>query len=206
MEDRTQAKAQAKSTNIHTLAKIAVLGAVAVVVMMFKFPLPFAPSFYKLDFSEIPALIGGFAMGPLAAVAIEGLKNLLNLLIDGTTTAGIGELSNFLHGCAMVLPAALLYRRNKSKKTAVIGLTAGTVTRTAASAALNAFVLLPAYAYFMKMDVSAFVGMGTKINAAITDLPTLVMFAVVPFNLLKGVLVSVITLLSYKYISPLLKK
>jgi len=204
--ENTTAKAPEKRANIHTLVKIAVLSAVSVVIMMFKFPLPFAPSFYKLDLSEIPALVGGFAMGPMAAVAVEGLKDLLNLLIDGTTTAGVGEFANFCMGCSMLLPAAILYKRNKSKKTAIVGLAAGTLIRVVVAAVLNAFVLLPAYSYFMKMDLSVFVGMGTKINASITDLKTLVMFAVVPFNLLKGVLVSIVTVLIYKYISPLLKK
>ena len=109
-------------------------------------------------------------------------------------------------GCALSIPASLIYKKHKSKKTAVIGLAVGTVLLTVVGSLLNYFVLLPAYSYFMKMDLSAFVGMGTKINASITDLKTLVMFAVVPFNLLKGVLVSIITLLIYKYISPLLKK
>lgn len=206
MENTTQAKSPAKRISVNTLVKIAILSAVSVVVMFFSFPLPFAPSFYKLDLSEIPVLIGGFAMGPMAALIIEGLKNILNILIGGTTTAGVGEFANFCMGCSLAIPASLFYKRNKSKKTALIGLAVGTVLLTIVGSALNYFVLLPAYSYFMKMDLSAFVSMGTKVNASITDLNTLVMFAVVPFNLLKGVVVSLITVLIYKYISPLLKK
>lgn len=206
MENTTQVKTPAKGMDIHTLVKIAILSAVSVVVMLFTFPLPFAPSFYKLDLSEIPVLIGGFALGPMAALIIEALKNILNILIGGTTTAGVGEFANFCMGCSLAIPASLLYKRNKSKKTAVIGLVIGTILLTIVGSALNYFVLLPAYSYFMKTDLSVFVGMGTKINASITDLKTLVMFAVAPFNLVKGVVVSLITVLIYKYISPLLKK
>ena len=210
MENTTQVQGQekfpSKRISVNTLVKIAILSAVSVVVMFFTFPLPFAPSFYKLDLSEIPVLVGGFAMGPIAALIIEALKNILNILIGGTTTAGVGEFANFCMGCALSIPASFLYKKHKSKKTAVVGLALGTVLLTIVGSLLNYFVLLPAYSYFMKMDLSVFVGMGTKVNASITDLKTLVIFAVVPFNLLKCVLVSIITLLIYKYISPLLKK
>lgn len=208
MENTKQLKEStlARHMSINKLVKISVLSAVAVVVMLFEFPLPFAPGFYKMDLSEIPVLIGGFALGPMAAMMIEVVKILLNLMMDGTTTAGIGEFANLCMGCALVIPASVLYKRNKSKKTAIAGLVIGTVLLTIVGSSLNYFVLLPAYSYFMKTDLNVFVGMGTKVNASITDLKTLVMFAVVPFNLLKGVLVSVVTVLIYKYISPLLKK
>lgn len=205
-QTQVQANAPAKRISVNKLVKIAILSAVSVVVMFFTFPLPFAPSFYKLDLSEIPVLVGGFALGPVAALIIEAMKNILNILIGGTTTAGVGEFANFCMGCALAIPASVLYKRNKSKKTAIIGLAIGTVLLTIVGSLLNYFVLLPAYSYFMKTDLSVFVGMGTKINASITDLKTLVMFAVVPFNLLKGVLVSIVTVLIYKYLSPLLKK
>ena len=84
-----------KRMNIHTIAKISILSALATILMLFEFPLPIAPPFYEMDFSEVVVLIGGFAMGPWAAVCIEGLKVLLNLILNGTITAGVGELGNF---------------------------------------------------------------------------------------------------------------
>ena len=187
------------------IAQIGMLGAIAVVLMLFEIPLPFAPSFYEIDFSEVPVLIGCFSMGPLAGVLIEMIKIILNLCINGSVTAGVGELANFVIGCALVLPAAFIYKRKKTKKGAVIGLIAGTLFMTISGCFINAYVMLPTYAKAFGMPIDALVGMGSAINASITDLFTFVMFAVVPFNLLKGVLVSIIVLLIYKKISPILK-
>ena len=165
--------------------------------MFFDIPLPFAPSFYKIDLSEVPVLIGAFAMGPLAGAAIELIKILLNLVMKGSTTAGVGEVANFLIGCAYVMPAAWIYKTQKTKKNAMIGMAVGGL--------LNAFVLLPAYAAAFGMPMDALVGMGSAVNKAITSLPTFVLFAVVPFNIIKGVVVSLVTMLLYKHISRLLK-
>ena len=181
------------------------LSAIAVVLMLFEIPLPFAPSFYEIDFSEVPVLIGAFSMGPMAGVLIEMIKIILNLCINGTMTAGVGELANFVIGCALVLPAALIYKVKKTKKSALIGLVVGTVFMTVSGCFINAYVMLPTYAKAFGMPIEALVQMGTAVNAKITDLLTFVMFAVVPFNLLKGVLVSVIVFLIYKKISPILK-
>ena len=188
-------------SKVRTITQIAMMGAAAVILMLFEIPLPFAPSFYEIDFSEVPVLIGCFTMGPMAGVLIELVKVLLNLLINGTVTAGIGEAANFLIGCAFCVPAGLIYQRLHSRKGAVIGMTAGTVVMTVVGSLINAFVLLPAYT----MSLETIIGMGTAVNPAITNITTLVLFAVVPFNLLKGVLVSIIVLLIYKKISPILK-
>ena len=187
------------------IAQVGMLGAIAFVLMLFEIPLPFAPSFYEIDFSEVPVLIGCFSMGPLAGVLIELIKIILNLCINGTMTAGVGELANFVIGCALVIPAALIYKRKKTKKGAVIGLVAGTLFMTVSGCFINAYVMLPTYAKAFGMPIEALVEMGSAVNASITDLLTFVMFAVVPFNLLKGVLVSIIVLLIYKKISPILK-
>ena len=116
-----------KQMSMQTIAKISMLGALACVLMMFEIPLPIAPPFYKIDFSEVVVLIGGFAMGPWAAVAIEGLKVVLNLLLNGTITMGVGEFANFLIGCALVVPATVFYQHEKTKKNALIGLIMGTI-------------------------------------------------------------------------------
>ena len=187
------------------MAQIGMLSAIAVVLMLFEIPLPFAPSFYEIDFSEVPVLVGSFAMGPLAGAAIEFVKILLNFAINGTTTAGVGEFANFLIGCAMVLPAAWIYKMNHTRKGAIIGMLTGTLFMAFIGCFLNAFVLLPTYAKAFGMPIDALVGMGTAVNSHITSLTTFVIFAVAPFNLLKGFLVSLIVFLIYKKISPILK-
>ncbi len=192
-----------KSTKV--MVQIAMLSAVAIVLMLFEFPLPFAPSFYKLDFSELPVVIGAFAIGPAAGVMIEAIKILLNFLVNGSTTAGVGEFANFLIGCAFVFPAALIYSRHKSKKNAAVGLAVGTVLMTVVGCFLNAYVLLPAYAAAFHWEISALIALGSAVNPAIQSLWGFILLAVAPFNLLKGILVSVITMLIYKKISLILK-
>ena len=169
----TQTNTAEKSTQkigARTLALVGMLSAVAVVLMTFDIPLPFAPTFYKIDFSEVPVLIGCFTMGPLAGVGIELIKNLLHIVISGTQTAGVGE-----------------------------------VAMTVIGGLMNAYVLLPVYAKAFGMPLNALVEMGTAINAKITSVSTLILFAVTPFNLLKGVLVSLIVFLIYKKISPIFR-
>lgn len=192
-------------TNTRKLAACGMFAAIAAVLMFFEFPLPVAPTFYKLDLSEIPVLIGTFAFGPVAGVVIEFLKIAVKTAIKGTSTAFVGELANFVIGCSMVIPAGLIYKMNKSRKTAVIGLVTGTLVMTAAGALINAFVLLPVYsaAYGLPMDV--LIGMGSAVNASVKDVFTFVLICVAPFNLIKGAVVSVLTLVLYKRISRFVK-
>ena len=192
-------------SKVRTMAQVAMLSPIAVVLMLFEIPLPFAPAFYEIDFSEVPVLVGCFAMGPAAGVAIEFLKILLNFAINGTATAGVGEIANFLIGCSLVVPAALIYKFKKTRTGAIVGMAAGTVFMTAVGCLLNAFVLLPTYAVAFGMPIDGLVQMGTAVNSAIDSLTTFVLFAVAPFNLLKGVLVSLIVFLIYKKISPVFK-
>lgn len=195
-----------KSMNIHTITKISILSALSFVLMMVQFPLPIAPPFYQIDFSEVVVLIGGFALGPWAAVCIEGIKIILNLLINGTITMGVGELANFLIGCAFVLPAILIYRKEKTKKHALIGLFVGILAMTIMGIIMNYFVLIPAYTSFANIPLDVILGMGKAINANINGLWGLILLCVVPFNLIKGFLVSAIVTICYKKVSPLLKK
>ena len=117
-----------RNTGVRTMVQIAMLAAVATVLMLWEVPLPFiAPSFYKMDLSEVPIMIGAFAMGPLAAAVIELIKILLNFVLNGTTTAGVGELGNFIMGCALVMPAGFIYKQAKTKKHAIIGMATGIV-------------------------------------------------------------------------------
>ena len=192
-------------SKVRFITQIGMLGAVAVILMAFEIPLPFAPAFYKIDFSEVPALIGCFAMGPVAGVFIELIKIVLHMLISGTSTAGVGDVANFAIGCAFILPAAWIYKRKRSRKSAMIGMAVGTVFMAFIGCFLNAYVLLPAYAKAFSMPIDALVGMGTAVNSHITNLFTFVVFAVAPFNILKGILVSIVVLLIYKKISPILR-
>ncbi len=192
-------------TKVKFMVQMGMLAAISVVLMLFEIPLPFAPSFYEIDFSEVPVMIGCFTMGPLAGAVIELLKILLNFAINGTTTAGVGEFANFLIGCALVIPAAIIYKRKRTKSGAVIGMVTGTLFMTVVGCFLNAFVLLPTYAKAFGMPMDALIEMGSAVNGYITNLTTFALFAVAPFNLLKGFLVSLIVFLIYKKISPILK-
>ena len=188
------------------ITTIGMLGAVATVLMLFEIPLPFAPSFYEIDFSEVPVLLGCFALGPMAGVLIELVKIILNFVINGTATAGVGEVANFIIGISFCVPAALIYRHKKTKKTAAIGLITGTVFMAVLGCFINAYVLLPTYAKAFQMPIDGLIAMGTAVNGNINSLMTFVVFAVLPFNLLKGIMDSIVVLLIYKKISPILKK
>lgn len=191
-----------------TITQIAMLGAVAGVLMNLEFPVPFlAPSFYQLDFSEIPVLVGSFAMGPVAGMVIELVKILVHLVTKGTLTAGVGDLANFILGCTFVVPAGLLYRLNgvKSRKHAVLGMAAGTVLTALTACFLNAFILLPAYGKAFGMPISAFVEMGTAVHASVTSLFGFVVLIIVPFNIFKYTLTSLIVFFIYKRIRVVLR-
>lgn len=185
-------------------AMIGVFSAIAFILYMLDFAVPFAPGFYKLDFSEIPALIGAFAFGPVAAVLIEFCKVLLGILITGTSTAFVGDLANFVVGCSFLLPASIIYLFKKTKKNAIIGCIVGTLVMTIFGTAFNAVYLLPKFAQLYGMPLDSIIDMGHTINPAITNITTFVMFAVAPLNLLKGGIVSLVTILVYKKLSPIL--
>lgn len=195
-----------KNTATSIIAKVAVLGAVAFVIMLAEIPLPFFPPFYKLDFSEVVVLMGGFALGPLPAVAIEALKIILNLMFTGTMTAYVGEIANFLIGLSFVLPAVIIYHRNKTRQNAIRGLLIGSVCLIVVGALLNGLVLLPAYSYFYHMPMDALIGMGSALIPAIRDRLTFVLFATAPFNLIKAVVTCLLTIALYKRISPILHR
>ena len=187
------------------ITQIGMLGAIASVLMLFEFPIPFlAPGFYKMDLSEVPVLIGCFSMGPWAGLATELIKVLLNLVLNGTETAFVGEFANFAIGCAYILPAGFIYKKVHNRKCALLGMLAGTVIMAGMGGIINAYIMLPLYSATM-FPLDKIILAGTAVNANINSLFTFVMFAVVPFNLLKGVLVSIIVFCIYKKISPILK-
>ena len=191
-------------TSIRYMARVAVLTAIASVLMLLEFPLWFAPGFYKLDVSEAVILMGGFALGPGAAILIEFLKNLINILLNGTTTAYIGEMANFITGCAFVVPAAVIYKYHKNKKSALISMVAASLSLMVIGSLLNYFVLIPAFSRFYNLPVEDIISMGAAVNPLVTDLKSLVVWAVAPFNLVKGVICSTLAMLLYKRVSKIL--
>jgi len=187
------------------LAICGIMSALAAVLMLFEVPLFFAPAFYKIDFSEIPVMIGTFSLGPVAGVIIELVKILLKLLMKGTTTAFVGDLANFIIGCSMVVPASVIYYAKKTKRNALTGLIVGGAVMTVFGSMFNAIYLLPKFAQLYGMPLEQIVAMGTAINSNITSVTTMALWAVVPFNIVKSVIVTLITMLLYKHISPVLK-
>ena len=191
-----------KVTSARRVSIIGISAAIATVLHVLDFPLVFiAPEFYKLDFSELPVLLCGFYLGPSAPVACEGVKILLKLLVKGTSTAFVGDFANFVVGCSFVLPATIWYHAHKSKHSAVIGLVLGTLSMTILGTAFNAVYLLPKFAELYGIPLDAIIGMGTKIHAGIHNVSTFVMLCVAPLNLVKGTVVSVLTMLLYKRVA-----
>lgn len=192
-----------KLANIRTMAKVSILGSLSFLIMFFEFPLPMFAGFLKMDFSDVPALVGAFVMGPWAGVAIELVKNILHAIFKNQT-ALIGEAANFLTGSIMVFTAGWIYSTRKSFSRAVIGMAAGVVTMAVLMSFANYYVFIPLYQTVLHIPLDAIVQMGTAANKAIVDLKTLVVYSILPFNIFKGVIVSLITILIYKKVSPLL--
>ncbi len=206
IEKKNNMKFSSEKTKINKLVIMAMLAAIAVVLMFFEFPLTFvAPAFYELDLSEVPVMIGSFLLGPCAGVVIEAVKILLKIVLKGTSTAFVGDFANFILGCIFVIPASVIYHTHKTKKRAIIGLIVGGLTLIVSGVFLNAFYLLPKYSQLYGTPVEKFIEMGHSINSAIDNVLTFVVLAVAPFNLIKAILVSIITILLYKYLSKLLK-
>lgn len=195
-----------KMSRTRRIATCAMLAAAAGLLHMFDFPLTFfAPTFYELDFSELPVLIGAFSMGPVAGTVIEFVKIMVKLALKGTSTAFVGDFANFFIGCTLVVPASIIYHLNKTRRAAVLGLAAGTVCMAIFGSAFNAVYLIPKFANLYGMPLENIIAMGTKINPRITSCQSMALWAVVPFNIVKGAAVSVMTMLIYKPLSGIIK-
>ena len=204
MTNSTQSR---KTLNVQNMVKIALLSAIAFVLTlpMFAWRLPIFPAFLQLDVADIPAIIGAVVLGPIPAVWIIALKNILDVTIMGTTSAGIGPFANFIIGTAYVLPMAYVYHRLKGgKKAFIVACIVGIITAATVAGFFNITVLIPAYSYVLNIPMDAIIGMGNAINSSITDLPTLVLFSIVPFNLLKFGLVSIGGFVIYVAFKPVL--
>ena len=206
IEKKTGVKFTSEKTRVNKTVIMAMLSAIAVILMYFDFPIPFiAPGFYKIDFSEIPVLIGSFMLGPCAGVIIEAVKVILHFCMKGTTTAFVGDFANFILGCMYVVPAAIIYHTKKTRKMAMISLIAGGVILVIAGMLLNAWYLLPKYSELYGIPLDVLIAMGTKVNASITDVFSFVALAVAPFNIIKALIDGIVTVILYKYLSHQLK-
>ena len=183
--------------SVGTMTRIAILAAAASILFLLEIPIV---AFYKLDLSNIPVMLGAFSMGTIPGLIILGLKSLIGLL--SSSSAGIGELADFIMGAALVLPAALIYQQNKTRKSAIIGMAVGTLCMVIAGVLANKYIMLPFYmgAFHMDMD-----GILRFANVAGVDSEwKLLLMITGPFNLLKGVVLSVVAGLIYKPLSPIL--
>lgn len=189
-----------KRIPLRYITATAVLSALSTVLMMLSFSVPFMPSFLKLDFSELPALIASFSMGPVSGVLVCLIKNLLNLPFS--TTGGVGELCNFLLGACFVLPAGLIYRFRKNRRTALLAALLGALAMAFASLPLNYFISYPMYMKFLPLE--QIIGLYQAIFPGVNGLFQCLLIFNVPFTFLKGLLDTILTFLVYKRISPLI--
>ena len=188
-----------KNLSVQYLTRIAVLTALASILFLIEIPVV---AFYKLDLSNLPVLLGAFSMGPLAGIIILALKSFIGML--HSTSMYVGELADFIMGAAFVLPAALMYRQNKTRKTALAGMLVGTVTMIVVAVLVNWKMMIPFYMNVLGKPMEAVVGMATKVLPFVDTEWKLLLCVTAPFNLLKGVVLSALTYVLYKHLSPLL--
>ena len=194
------------NTKLRRMVAAGLFGAMAFVLMYFSFGVPVLSPFAEFDFSALPELIGGFILGPIGAVEIITVKLLLKLLFQGSSSMLTGEVQNFLLSVSYVLPAVLYYRRNKTKKGALIGLGLGTLLSIVMAVITNLYLIFPAYIKLYGMSWDGIIEICAAANPWIKDIPTFVAFSVIPFNVISRVVTSFITMLVYKRISVVIKK
>ena len=180
----------------------AMLAAVATILMYREFPIPIMPGFIKMDISELPALIASFAYGPISGIAVCLIKNLIKL--PSTSTAAVGELFNFVMGALFVGVAGIVYKKNKTRKGAIIGAVAGALIMALVSLPYNYFVVYPAYVVMYHLPLEAIIGMYQAINPNVNGLLACLVTFNVPFTFAKGMVDALLCFLIYKPLSPIL--
>lgn len=189
--------------NLRRLITMSLLSAVGFLIMYIAFPLPLFPTFLKIDFSDIPALVGAIMYGPVAGVGIELLKNILHYFIKGSGTGvPVGEFANFLAGSVFIFVTSLVYMKIRSVKGLFVGMMAGAVTMTVVMALANYYIILPAYSMFLGLTIDDTVSFASQANGSITDLFTLIVYGIAPFNLVKGILVALLMVPLYQRLKP----
>lgn len=198
-----------RRTNLDYLIKVAILGAIAGAIMMMKLKIPIFPFFLSLDFSDIPAVVGALVFGPVAGVLIQGVKIITNLLFQGSFTFGVGELANFISGISFIIPLALIYKKISTPKGVLLGGLIGALSMTFVMCVSNYFFFIPLYAKAYGVDIQYFVDVAAALpfwGKYIHDLKDMILINFVPFNMIKGLSIMAITLLSYKFIIPPLQR
>ena len=203
-EISTKTSASSRKAMITKLTSTAILSAMAVLLMYLEFNLPFMPGFLKFDFSELPVLIGAYALGPWYGVLIELLKNLIHL--PATGTAGIGEASNFITGSIYVFIAGWIYTKNRTRKGAIISMAVATLALGLIACPLNYFITLPLYGSVLGFPMEAIVGMASEVNPMVSSKISLIFWVFLPFNLFKGLVISFLTFWVYKPISNIIHR
>ncbi|MGM9530819.1 ECF transporter S component [Intestinibacter sp.] len=193
-------------TNVQKLTIAAIMGTISFVLIYLGFSIPILSAFAELDLSALPELIGGFILGPVGAVEIIVIKLVLKLVFDGTTSAFTGELQNLILSLAYVLPAVIYYQKHKTKKGAIIGILIGSILSIIIAIFTNIYLIFPAFMYLYGMNWDIIIETCSKINPYIKDIPTFVIFSVIPFNIVSRAITSVLTFLIYKRLSVPLKK
>ena len=194
-----------RKNTTHNITVAAMLSAVAFILQFIEFPIPMLiPAFVKMDFSDLPALLGAFALGPVYGVVISAVKNILHIVISGTSTAGVGELCNFMLGAVFSAVAGFISKRNKSRKTAIIGAIAGAAIMAAFSVPSNYFITYPAYVQFYHLPLEAILGMYQAILPSANSLIKCLVIFNMPFTMVKGLLDAALCMIIYKPLSPIL--
>ncbi|MFV0439948.1 MAG: ECF transporter S component [Lachnospirales bacterium] len=187
------------SRNTQMMVRVAMLSALAFGLSLLSIPLPIFPSFLEIDVADTPAVFAALVMGPLPAIVIQLVKNLLSFLIEGSKTAGVGEFANFIMGATMVIPIGIMFRKEKSAKRFVIGAVISVLLTTVVACIMNYFVLLPAFALAFNTTTDTFVAMGGAIIPFIDTMGEFLLFSIAPFNIFKGIIVFSVSYLIYKF-------
>ena len=190
---------------VKKIAFIGLMGAVSAVLMLLRFPIPFMPPFLSFDLSGVMEMMGGLMFGPMEALCIIVVKILLQLVMQGSMSLGTGELQNFILSSAYVLPAVLIYHRKKTKKSAIIGMTVSSVLVAVVAVITNLYLIIPFYVKLFGMSMDDIISMCSAVNPAMKDTASLVIFGLVPFNLIKYGATSVVTFIIYKRLSGVIR-
>lgn len=187
-----------KTTNIRNMMQTALLGAMALFLHLWRFPLPFMPPFMDFDLSGIAEMIGAYTMGPLSGFTIIILKNLLKFMIQGTSSGGTGELQNIMLSSVYVLTASLIFRRGgKSRKASLIGMVVGTLVCATTAVFTNMYIIIPFFAKAFGMTMESIVAMVQKVNPYVDSTWKFIALGIIPFNLIKGSVTTLVIYLTY---------
>lgn len=198
-----------KTTLTHTMARIAIFGSLSGLLYAFiKFPLPFLPPFLEINFSDVPAFIASYAFGPFVGALVQVVKVLIKIILVGTSTAYVGEFADVVFGIAIVIPAGIIYARHHNFKGAIYGAIAGGLFNLLVTTIGNVYIMIPFYVrFFFNGNGNILLGIVQSVNPAITNIQwSLLVWGILPFNIIKNTMMILITFIAYKRLSPLIKK